>query len=77
MTVFVVSGQISYKESTAIYCHHLFLHLSRFIAVSTVAFRDLLCFLLPVEKWGEWLKKVSPISINTQVLVENESKRPK
>lgn len=26
------------------------------------------------KKWGERLKKVSPISINTQVLVENESK---
>jgi len=26
------------------------------------------------KKWGDWLKKGSPISINTKVIVENESK---
>lgn len=72
-------------ESTTLasdFVHPLLLSLSLSLslspAVSTVGFSETRSvFHYQWKKWGEELKKVSPISINTQVLVENESKRLK
>lgn len=84
--MFVVLGQIlcvyATSESTAFvsdFHRRLFFLLSftLYCCFHCGFFETCSVFHYQWKKWGEWLKKVSPISINTQLLVENESKLQK